>query len=131
MVWALRSHAWSTVVLDSFCLITISGFALLHLLPESAEQAGWMVLPLAMLGFILPSIAERTLHHGHPGMRKTVIWLAILGIAAHANPRMALVAGKMLHNLPSHRLVFPARSLVCLLRWQRRLSRALRIRCPI
>jgi uncharacterized protein len=84
MVWALRSHAWSTVVLDSFCLITISGFALLHLLPESAEQAGWMVLPLAMLGFILPSIAERTLHHGHPGMRKTVIWLAVLGIAAHA-----------------------------------------------
>ncbi|HIE70215.1 MAG TPA: hypothetical protein EYP98_08555, partial [Planctomycetes bacterium] len=67
MVWALRSHAWSTVVLDSFCLITISGFVLLHLLPESAEQAGWMVLPLAMIGFILPSIAERTLHHGHPG----------------------------------------------------------------
>ena len=84
MVWALRSHAWSTVVLDSCCLITISGFARLHLLPDSAEQAGWMVLPLAMLGFILPSIAERTLHHGHPGMRKTVIWLAILGIAAHA-----------------------------------------------
>lgn len=84
MVWALRSHTWSTVVLDSFCLITISGFALLHLLPESAEQAGWMVLPLAMIGFVLPSIAERTLHHGHPGMRKTVIWLAVLGIAAHA-----------------------------------------------
>jgi len=84
LVWTLRSHTWSTIVLDSFCLITISGFALLHLLPESAEQAGWMVLPMAMLGFILPSIAERTLHHGHPGMRKTVICLAILGIAAHA-----------------------------------------------
>ena len=84
MVWLLRSHTWSTVVLDSFCLITISGFALLHLLPESAEQAGWLVLPLALLGFVLPSIAERTLHHGHPGMRRTVIFLAILGIAAHA-----------------------------------------------
>jgi uncharacterized protein len=84
MVWLLRSHTWSTVVLDSFCLITISGFALLHLLPESAEQAGWLVLPLALVGFILPSIAERTLHHGHPGMRRIVIWLAILGIAAHA-----------------------------------------------
>ena len=84
MVWLLRSHAWSTVVLDSFCLITISGFALLHLLPESVEQAGWLVLPLALLGFVLPSVAERTLHHGHPGMRRTVIGLAILGIAAHA-----------------------------------------------
>lgn len=84
MVWLLRSHTWSTVVLDSFCLITISGFALLHLLPESAEQAGWLVLPLALLGFVLPSVAERTLHHGHPGMRRVVIALAILGIAAHA-----------------------------------------------
>lgn len=84
MVWLLRSHTWSTVVLDSFCLITISGFALLHLLPESAEQAGWLVLPLALLGFILPSVAERTLHHGHPGMRRVVIVLAVLGIAAHA-----------------------------------------------
>ncbi|MFT4843332.1 MAG: uncharacterized membrane protein YraQ (UPF0718 family) [Planctomycetota bacterium] len=84
MVWLLRSHTWSTVVLDSFCLITISGFALLHLLPESAEQAGWLVLPLALLGFVLPSVAERTLHHGHPGMRRAVIALAILGIAAHA-----------------------------------------------
>ena len=84
LVWLLRSHAWSTVMLDSFCLITVSGFALLHLLPESVAQAGWMVLPLAMLGFVLPSIAERTLHHGHPSTRRVVILLAVLGISAHA-----------------------------------------------
>lgn len=84
LVFLLRASAWSTVALDSFCLITISGFALLHLLPESAEQAGWVVLPLALLGFVLPSIAERTLHHGDPGLRKTVLLLAIFGIAAHA-----------------------------------------------
>jgi hypothetical protein len=83
MVWLLRSHAWSTVALDSFCLITVSGFVLLHLLPESVAQAGWMVLPLALLGFVLPSIAERTLHQGHRGMRRVVIFLAVLGIAAH------------------------------------------------
>ena len=79
MVYLLRSNAWSTVALDSFCLITISGFALLHLLPESAEQAGWLVLPLALLGFVLPSIAERTLHHGDAGVRKTVLLLAVFG----------------------------------------------------
>ena len=83
MVWLLRSHAWSTVALDSFCLITVSGFVLLHLLPESVAQAGWMVLPLALLGFVLPSIAERTLHQGHQGMRRVVIFLAVLGVAAH------------------------------------------------
>src|SRR5690606_10058249 len=62
LVWLARRHAWSTVVLDSFCLLTIAGFALLHLLPESAEQGGyWLVLPLALVGFLLPTLAERQL----------------------------------------------------------------------
>ena len=85
LVWLARSHAWSTVGLDSFCLLTISGFALLHLLPESADQAGWLVLPLALVGFLLPTLAERTLHHGHAGMARTVLVLALLGMAAHAS----------------------------------------------
>ena len=84
LVWIARRHAWSTVALDAFCLLTISGFALLHLLPESAAHGGWLVLPLALLGFLLPTLAERTLHHGHAGMRRTVLVLAVLGIAAHA-----------------------------------------------
>ena len=84
LVWLARSHAWSTVGLDSFCLLTISGFALLHLLPESAEQAGWLVMPLALVGFLLPTLAERTVHHGHAGMKRTVLALALLGMAAHA-----------------------------------------------
>ncbi|MFN3240209.1 MAG: permease [Planctomycetota bacterium] len=103
MVYLLRSHAWSTVALDSFCLITISGFALLHLLPESAEQAGWLVLPLALFGFVLPSIAERTIHHGHEGMRKTVILLAVFGIAAHATlDGLFLEAGGRAHEGHQH-----------------------------
>ena len=85
LVWLARRHAWSTVGLDSFCLLTISGFALLHLLPESAAQGGWLVLPLALVGFLLPTLAERTLHQGHAGMRRTVIALALLGMAAHAS----------------------------------------------
>lgn len=84
LVWIARSHSWSTVGIDSFCLVTVSGFALLHLLPESAATAGWIALPLALVGFLLPSLAERTLHHGHAGMRGTVLLLAFLGIAAHA-----------------------------------------------
>ncbi len=84
LVWLARRHAWSTVGLDSFCLLTISGFALLHLLPESAAHGGWLVLPLALVGFLLPTLAERTLHQGHAGMRRTVLVLAVLGMAAHA-----------------------------------------------
>jgi uncharacterized membrane protein YraQ (UPF0718 family) len=83
LVWLARRHAWSTVGLDAFCMLTISGFALLHLLPECAEQGGWLVLPLALAGFLLPTLAERTLRHGHPGMRRLVLLLALLGMAAH------------------------------------------------
>lgn len=93
LVWVARAHAWSTVSIDSFCLITVSGFALLHLLPESAAQAGWLVLPLALAGFLLPAIAERTLHHGHAGVRRTVLALALLGVAAHATLDGLLLAG--------------------------------------
>ena len=93
LVWIARAQAASTVSLDAFCLVTVSGFALLHLLPESAAQAGWLVLPLALLGFLLPAVAERTLHHGHAGMRKTVLFLAVLGITAHATLDGLLLAG--------------------------------------
>jgi len=84
LVALARRHGWSTVVLDAFCLITITGFALLHLLPESAAHGGWLVLPLALVGFVLPTLAERTLHHGLGSVRRTVLFLCVLGIAAHA-----------------------------------------------
>ncbi|MCA8976089.1 MAG: permease [Planctomycetes bacterium] len=83
VVWLARRHAGSSVALDSFCLVTISGFVLLHVLPECAEQAGWLVLPLAFGGFLLPTLAERTLHGSQPGVRGIVLVLALLGMAAH------------------------------------------------
>ncbi len=109
LVWIARFQASSTVSLDAFCLVTVSGFALLHLLPESAAQAGWLVLPLALVGFLLPAVAERTLHHGHAGMRKTVLFLAVLGITAHATLDGLLLAGDghvvdQVHNGHTHEL---------------------------
>ena len=93
LVWLARTRASATVLLDSFCLVSVAGFALLHLLPESAHQASWLVLPLALLGFLLPAVAERTIHHGDPGMRRTVLLLALLGIAAHATLDGLLLRG--------------------------------------
>jgi uncharacterized protein len=96
LVWLARRQSWSTVSLDSFCLVTVSGFALLHLLPESAAQAtpwGWLVLPLALAGFLLPAVAERSIHHGTPTTKKTVLLLALLGIAAHATLDGLLLRG--------------------------------------
>ena len=93
LVWLARRQPWSTVSIDSFCLVTVSGFTLLHLLPESAAQAGWIVLPLALAGFLLPAVAERTLHHGSANVRGAVIALALLGVAAHATLDGLLLAG--------------------------------------
>lgn len=93
LVWLARRQPWSTVSIDSFCLVTISGFTLLHLLPESAAQAGWVVLPLALAGFLLPAVAERTLHHGKTNARGAIIVLALLGVAAHATLDGLLLAG--------------------------------------
>jgi uncharacterized protein len=78
-----RRHAWSTVAVDSFCVLAISGFALLHILPECAEDAGWLALPLCLLGFVAPTLAERGLQGDSRHLRRVVLVLALLGMAAH------------------------------------------------
>ncbi len=97
LVVLARRHAWSTILVDSFCVITISGFALLHLLPECVEQAGWMALPLALVGFIAPTLAERGLQRDHAGLRRFVLLLALLGMAAHDT-----LDGLFLHGAGDH-----------------------------
>ncbi|MEQ1633200.1 MAG: permease [Planctomycetota bacterium] len=83
LVVLARRHAWSTILVDSFCVVTISGFALLHLLPECVDQAGWTALPLAFAGFLAPTLAERGLQRNSPNLRRLVLVLALLGMAAH------------------------------------------------
>ena len=83
LVLLARRAAWSTIAVDSFCVITICGFALLHLLPECIEQAGWLVIPLALAGFLAPTLAERGLRWQGKGLRRIVLFLALLGMAAH------------------------------------------------
>ncbi|MCR9248410.1 MAG: permease [bacterium] len=83
IVWLARRHTWSTVLIDAFCLIAVAGFALLHVLPECALQAGFVALPLAVVGFLLPSFAERALHARQSALRPIVITLAMLGLGAH------------------------------------------------
>ncbi|HLQ37949.1 MAG TPA: hypothetical protein VK348_09115, partial [Planctomycetota bacterium] len=83
LVALARRSAWSSVAVDAFCVLTISGFVLLHILPECAEQAGWLALPLALVGFLAPTLAERGLQRQAPGLRWLVLTLALLGMAAH------------------------------------------------
>ncbi|MBK8098789.1 MAG: permease [Planctomycetes bacterium] len=100
LVLLARRHAWSSIAVDSFCVITISGFALLHLLPECYQQAGWPVLPLALLGFIAPTLAERGLARESPHLRRVVLGLALLGMAAHDTLDGLFLAGGHHHHGP-------------------------------
>ncbi|GAB4154588.1 MAG: hypothetical protein Fur0037_23200 [Planctomycetota bacterium] len=83
LVALARKHAWSTIATDSFCVVTISAFALLHMLPECVERGGWFALPLALLGFLAPTLAERGLQRRSPRLRYLVLTLAVAGMAAH------------------------------------------------
>jgi uncharacterized membrane protein YraQ (UPF0718 family) len=84
LVALARRHAWSMVLIDSFCVIAVSGFAVLHLLPECAASVGWSVIPLALVGFLAPTLAERGLHRSSAQIHRFVLVLALLGVAAHS-----------------------------------------------
>lgn len=119
LVALARKHAWSSIAVDSFCVVTITGFALLHILPECAEpdKAGWFALPLALAGFLAPTLAERGLHRGSSKrLRYVVLAAAILGMAVHdtldgmglalggddghAEPHGLLAWAVILHRIP-------------------------------
>jgi len=98
LVVLARRAAWSTVAVDSFCVVALSGLALLHLLPECAHEAGWPALLLCLLGFLAPLFAERGLHRRDPRLRRMVLALCVLGIAVHATlDGLAMFAGGCHH----------------------------------
>jgi hypothetical protein len=99
LVVLARRAAWSTVAVDSFCVVALSGLALLHLLPECAHEAGWPALLLCLLGFLAPLFAERGLHRRDPRLRRVVLALCVLGIAVHATlDGLAMYAGAREHS---------------------------------
>lgn len=104
LVVLARKHAWSSIAIDSFCVVTISGFALLHILPECVATAGWLALPLALAGFLAPTLAERGLHGGNSvRLRRWVLTLAILGMAVHDTlDGMGLALGGHAHADDGH-----------------------------
>lgn len=103
LVWLARRKPWSTVLLDAFTLVTVSGFALLHILPECAAQAGWLVLPLALVGFLVPTLAERSLHGATPGVKPVVLLLALLGMGAHTTLDGLFLTEDGVHSHGGHR----------------------------
>jgi len=71
---------WAGPLLDGFSLIAVGGLVAVQILPQSFALAGWLVLPLVVLGFLGPGLLCGTnLLTG-----RIAIPLALTGIGLHA-----------------------------------------------
>lgn len=71
-------------VLDGFIFVAIGGLVLQHSVMESFHLAGWPVVPVALLGFVGPTIGEKVLHRAAHHVHRAALTLAMAGLAFHA-----------------------------------------------
>lgn len=85
--------------LDAFVLVALTGLMIVDVLPHCVMEGGWLAVPLALLGLILPTVVERvTRRTGRPGWgAPVVVGAAFLGLALHA-----FVDGAALVDLEGH-----------------------------
>ncbi len=86
---------------DGFVLVLVCGLVTLHVLPESVAHAGPMVLIPALVGLIVPGMAERTLFAGssHARVHRWIISAGLFALALHAMlDGVALEAGSHGHG---------------------------------
>lgn len=69
--------------LDRLTFAAIAAVLFLHVLPESFEHAGWPVLVLLVLGFTLPTLAEKALHKAAETVHLATLSLGMLGLVVH------------------------------------------------
>ncbi|RMB02895.1 hypothetical protein [Eilatimonas milleporae] len=69
--------------LDGFVLVTVLALGVLSLLPDAMAHLGLPALLLAALGFGLPWLAERLLHHGETATHRLLLVLSVCAFALH------------------------------------------------
>lgn len=74
-----RLHA----ALDGFVLCIVAGLCLAVLLPHALVSLGPAALPLGLLGFAVPLMAERWLSRHRPGEAPGVLVVALAGLLVH------------------------------------------------
>ncbi len=82
----------ASVLVDAYVLVVVAGLVGLHILPESIVLGGWAAVGAALVGCVLPILAERGMRPAR-GTRGIVIVLALAGLAAHAMIDGAALAG--------------------------------------
>lgn len=107
-----RTRPQMLAFIDGFVLVTIGGLVLLDIIPHAIEHRDLFALLFMVLGFALPSMAERLFHYGVHRTHTAVLALAIIGLAVHsaldgsaiaqsdADVTRLLGYGVLLHQLP-------------------------------
>ncbi|MBL0940057.1 MAG: permease [Gemmatimonadaceae bacterium] len=98
--------------LDGFIMVSIGGLVLLEVVPHALHDAHYASLLFMIVGFVLPTVAERLLHLGVRQTHLVVLLLALVGLIVHslldgsalanaARSRTSLLGiGVVLHQLP-------------------------------
>lgn len=79
-----RSAGWMLALLEGFVLAAIGGLVLIHVLPHSLHEAGWLAVVAAFVGFLAPSVVEQRLHRYAAQAHSVALLVATAGIAIHA-----------------------------------------------
>lgn len=107
-------------MLDGFVLVSVSGLALMHLLPEAIIEIKWAALVMLVIGALLPSLIEHRFQAVEEKAHVGVILLVLLGILVHTTldgmalsemsiehgAGQALAIAVVLHRLPIGILVW-------------------------
>lgn len=79
----LRRSRPANQMLDGFVLVSVSGLAMLHLLPEAILSIHWGALLMLVIGALLPSLIEHRFRAVEEKAHIGVILLVLLGILVH------------------------------------------------
>jgi uncharacterized protein len=83
-VYARARGRATLAAVDAFALVAVAGIVFAHILPQSFQLAGWVVVPVALGGLLGPGLlCGSRLFHGRES-RAIALPLALLAIALHA-----------------------------------------------
>lgn len=99
-----RRERVTMAALDNFVLVAVVGLVLLEITPDALASAGGYGFLALLLGIAAPTIAEGPMRMATRGTHRAALFVAILGMAAHAFTDGLALGGAHLGGSRSHGL---------------------------
>lgn len=75
---------WALKVLDAAVIVSVGALVVLHILPETLERGGWVLLLPMLVGLLGPTLIERGLSGLERQAHIVVLVLVLIGLGVHA-----------------------------------------------